>query len=118
MTCTLVLKIIYWIIALLITSWYTFFAPEAFFYNTDKIRENPKLFDRWSQKRFAWNIHQSFIHFLGAFTGFIALGILFFNLGIDDPQQYGITHLVLFLFGLSGVMGFLPNTFFGSKISK
>lgn len=112
-----VLRTIYCVVSVVITVLYTFFAPEAFFHNTYK-KENPKLFDRWKDKRLAWNIHQSFIHFLGAVAGFTSLGILFFNLGIADPTQYGLTHLILFLIGIAGVMGFLPRIFFGSVISK
>lgn len=108
---------LFWFIAIVVTLFYTIFAPEAFFHNTYK-KENPKLFDRWKEKRLVWNIHQSFIHFIGSATGFIALYILLFNLGIDDPSKYGVTHLVLFLIGISGVMGFLPRILFGSVIGK
>lgn len=108
---------IYWIIATLIIVLYTLFAPEAFFHNTNK-KENPKLFDRWKDKRLIWNIHQSFIHFMGSAIGFIALYILIFLLGVNDPHKYSLSHLVLFLIGIAGIMGFLPRIFFGSTISK
>lgn len=112
------LRQIYWIIGVLVVTFYTFFAPEAFFHNTYTKKENPKLFDRWRDKRLAWNIHQSFIHFIGAAAGFFTLDVLFFNLGVSDPSKYGPTHLVLFLIGIEGVMGFIPRILFGSTISK
>lgn len=112
------LHIVYWLIAAVIILLYTIFAPEAFFHNTYVKKENPKLFDRWKDKRLAWNIHQSFIHFVGSAVGFIALDFLIFNLGIDDPSEFGVNHLILFLIGISGVMGFLPRILFGSTIGK
>lgn len=110
-----VLQTIYWVISIVVIILYTLFSPEAFFHHTYK-KENPKLFDRWRDKRLAWNIHQSFIHFLGATIGFTALGILFFNLGITDPTKYTLVHLILFLIGIAGIMGFIPRILFDSKI--
>lgn len=108
---------IYWLIATIIILFYTIFAPEAFFHHTYK-KEKPRLFDRWKDKRLVWNIHQSFIHLIGSAAGFITLYILIFGLGIDDPSKYGVIHLILFLIGISGVMGFLPRILFGSTIGK
>lgn len=107
----------YWIIAAIIIVLYILFAPEAFFHKTYR-KENPKLFDRWKDKRLMWNIHQSFIHFVGSLIGFIALYILLFKLGIGDPNEYSLSHLLLLLLGLAGIMGFLPRIFFGSTIGK
>lgn len=107
----------YIIFAIIITILYTLFAPEAFFHHTDK-KDNPSLFDRWNDKRLAWNIHQSFIHLLGAIIGFTSIFILIFKLGVDNPNQYSITHLILLLIGSAGIMGFLPRILFGSSISK
>lgn len=111
------LQILFIIISISITALYTLFAPEAFFHHTYK-SERPKLFDRWKDKRLAWNIHQSFIHFIGSSIGFISLYILFFNLGINNPENYSIAHLILFLLGVSGAMGFIPRILFGSTVSK
>ena len=110
-------RIIFWEIATIVIFFYTIFAPEAFFHNTYR-KENPKLFDRWKDKRLAWNIHQSFIHFIGSSVGFVALYFLFFKLGISDPSKFSLTHLILFLVGISGVMGFIPRIVFGSTIGK
>lgn len=111
-------QILFIIIAFIVIVFYTLFAPEAFFHNTYRKKENPKLFDRWEDKRLAWNIHQSFIHFIGSSVGFVSLYILFFYVGVDNPKDYGVTHLILFLLGISGIMGFIPRIFFGSTISK
>lgn len=110
-------QLLYWVSAAIIIALYTFFAPEAFFHNTYK-KENPKLFDQWKDKRLIWNIHQSFIHFIGATVGFIALYILLFELGINDPSNYSLNHLTLFLIGTAGIMGLIPRILFGSTIGK
>lgn len=96
---------------------YAVFAPETMFYKTSK-NESNALFDRWKNKSLAWNIHQSFIHFLGSLIGFVALDILIFTLGITDPHKYTLVHLVLGVIGFSGVMGFLPRIIFESNIGK
>ena len=111
------LHIAYWNLASVIIAIYTVFAPEMFFHNTYK-KENPELFDRWKQKRLLWNIHQSFMHFVGSLTGFLCLDILFFKLGVNDPSKFGLTHLILLLLGISGIMGLIPRILFGSTISK
>lgn len=110
-------QIAFWLFATFVTLFYTLFAPEALFHNTYK-KESPKLFDRWKDKRLVWNIHQSFIHFVGSSLGFISLYILLFSLGINDASKYSIVHLLLFLIAASGVMGFIPRILFGSTIGK
>jgi len=110
-------RIIFWVIAMVVVLLYTIFAPEAFFHNTYR-KENPKLFDRWRDKRLAWNIHQSFMHFIGSTLGFVALYFLVFKLGISDPSKFSFIHLILFLIGISGIMGFIPKILFGSTIGK
>lgn len=117
MTISAFFYMTYWIVATVVILLYTTFAPEMFFHHTYR-KENPKLFDRWKDKRLAWNIHQSFIHMVGSLTGFLSFDILFFQLGINDPNRYNLTHLLLFLIGISGVMGFLPRILFGSTVSK
>lgn len=111
------LHTIYWIVAIVVILLYTIFAPEMFFHNT-RTSEKPKRFDRWTDKRLAWNIHQSFIHMMGSLTGFLCLDILLFQLGINDPSKYSVAHLVLFLVGIAGIMGFIPRILFESKVSK
>lgn len=117
MDCIDIIRIVYISVSFLITILYTLFAPEAAFYKPTQ-KENPKLFDRWSEMRLAWNLHQSFIHFVGSTVGFIALYILFFELNIQDPSKYSLVHLILFLLGIAGIMGFIPKILFGSTISK
>lgn len=111
------LKIIYLVFAVIVTLFYTLFGPEASFHNTYK-KEKPKLFDRWKDKRFFWNIHQSFVYLIGSTVGFVSLYILTFVLGINKPSEYSVTHLLLFLIGISGIMGYLPRIFFGSTFGK
>ncbi|MBT4358655.1 MAG: hypothetical protein HOD22_01700 [Candidatus Pacebacteria bacterium] len=91
------------------------FSPEAFFHNTHR-KEKPILFDRWKDKRLAWNIHQSFIHLVGSIIGFVALDILFFKLGIKNADELELLHLLLLIIGISGVMGFIPRILFGSSL--
>lgn len=113
-----VIKAIYILISIIITLFYTIFAPEAFFHKTYVEKEKPKLFDRWRDKRLSWNLHQSFIHLIGSAIGFFSMYKLVFDLGLQDPNQYTLSHLVLLLFGIAGIMGFIPRILFGSVISR
>lgn len=112
-------EVFYTIFSVILVLLYSLFAPEALFYKCKK-EEKHKLFGRWKYMRLAWNIHQSFIHFIGSFTGVIALWILFFRSNIDwsnlTIEHFSIEHLILLIIGLAGIMGFIPKILFGFDI--
>jgi len=105
---------LYWIIALPVVLFYTVFAPEAFFYNTDRYNqkgEKIRMFERWRIKSIFWNLHQSFIHLIGSLIGFICIYRLIF-IPVDNTEQIWPYYLVIFFTGIAGIMGYIPSILF------
>jgi hypothetical protein len=98
------MKCIYLIVALAFSLFYGF--------NAQQIHAIDKKQDEDLRKTFgpSWVFHQFWFNFFGALVGWVLLGVSIQIVRTIDPAEISIGHVLIFIIGVVGVVGYIPKT--------